>query len=136
MSSRGIRNNNPGNIRKSATPWRGKVPGNDPDFETFDSPESGIRALAKTLLSYQDKHGIRTVRGAIYRWAPPSENDSEAYASHVAAVLGVDMDDQVDFHREAILLPVVMAIIKHENGEQPYDAATLAAGVQDALEVA
>ena len=132
---RGLRNNNPGNIEKSSTPWKGKVTGYDVRFETFDTPHNGIRALAKVLLSYQDRYGIRTVRGAIYRWAPPSENDSLAYAQHVAAALGVDMDDQIDFHREAILLPVVMAIIKHENGEQPYDAATLKDAIADALSI-
>lgn len=133
--SRGILNANPGNIRKSDTKWKGKIPGTDPDFETFISPKYGIRAIAKTLLSYQDKHGIRTIRGAVYRWAPPSENDSLSYAAHVAAVLGIDMDDQIDFHREAILLPFVMTIIKHENGEQPYSAETLKDAIEDALAI-
>lgn len=134
MTPRGVRNNNPGNIRKSATAWQGKVNGTDPDFETFDSAANGIRALAKVLISYQDKHAIHTIRSAINRWAPPSENDTAAYALAVAAAVGVDLDDPLDFHREAILLPLVMAIIKHENGVQPYDAATLQAGVEAALE--
>lgn len=135
MTARGIRSNNPGNIDKSNTPWRGKVHGADSRFETFDTPRNGIRALAKTLLTYQDKHGIRTVRGAINRWAPPVENDTQAYALAVAAALGVDLDDDLDFHREAILLPMSMAIIRHENGSQPYDAQTLADAIHDALEV-
>jgi hypothetical protein len=136
MIPKGIRLNNPGNIEQSNTPWKGKIQSIDARFEQFSRPEYGIRALAKTLLTYQDKHGIRTVRGAIYRWAPPSENNSLAYAQHVAAVLGVDLDDQIDFHREAILLPIVMTIIKHENGQQPYSAAVLRDGVEMALEVA
>lgn len=135
MNPRGVRNNNPGNIRISPTPWQGKVRGSDLEFETFDTPENGIRALAKVLLSYQDRYGIRTVRAAINRWAPPVENDTNAYALAVAGALGVDVDDPLDFHREAILLPMVMAIIRHENGQQPYSAETLKAGVQSALDV-
>jgi hypothetical protein len=136
MTARGIRNNNPGNIRISPTPWKGKTSGSDEAFETFVDPFYGIRAIGKTLLSYQDKHGLRTVRGIINRWAPPVENDTQAYALAVAATVGVDMDDQIDLHREAILLPVVMAIIRHENGSQPYSSATLAGAIQDALSVA
>jgi hypothetical protein len=133
MLPRGVRLNNPGNIRKGTTQWRGKIAGDDPDFETFISPKYGIRAIAKTLLSYQDKYGIRTVADAINRWAPPVENDTQAYINHVAAKLGVRPYEPLDFHREAILLPLVMAIIRHENGEQPYDAETLKDAVQDAL---
>lgn len=134
MTPRGIRNNNPGNIRISPTPWQGKIRGSDLEFETFDTAEHGIRALAKTLLAYQDKHGIRSVRAAITRWAPPVENDTNAYALAVAAAVGVDLDDALDFHRETILLPMVMAIIRHENGQQPYDAATLENAIESALE--
>lgn len=130
---RGIRNNNPGNIRKSKATWRGKVEGSDPDFETFDSPQNGIRAIAKTLLSYQDTHGLRTVRRMISRWAPATENNTIAYANAVAAALGVDMDEPIDIHRETVLAPFVMAIIRHENGKQPYPAETIEAAVQDAL---
>jgi hypothetical protein len=136
MTARGLRNNNPGNIVQSGIEWRGKVvPSTDPRFETFDTPHNGIRAAAKLLLSYQDKHGLRTVRGIINRWAPPAENDTGAYINIVAGELGVHADDQIDLHRFTTLVPLVSAIIRHENGEQPYAAELIAAAVSDALEV-
>ena len=51
MATRGIRNNNPGNIRVSKDQWEGMT-GDDGAFVIFDSPESGVRALAKNLQSY------------------------------------------------------------------------------------
>src|SRR3569832_207317 len=83
-ATRGLRNNNPGNIRKTATDWRGEVVGSDSAFETFATPEAGIRALAVLLRNYQRKYGLRTVRAIITRYAPPSENNTESYVSAVA----------------------------------------------------
>src|SRR3569623_2606085 len=83
-ATRGLRNNNPGNIRKTATDWRGEVVGSDSAFETFATPEAGIRALAVLLRNYQRKYGLRAVRAIITRYAPPSENYTESYVSAVA----------------------------------------------------
>jgi len=69
---RGIRNNNPGNIEWGER-WQGLDelrPDRDPRFAQFISPEDGIRALAKTLQTYQKKHGISTIEGIISRLAP------------------------------------------------------------------
>jgi hypothetical protein len=133
VTSRGIRNNNPGNIEKSSIPWRGKVPGTDPRFETFDTPHNGIRALALNLLAKQDKHGKRTVREIISAWAPPNENDTEAYIRQVAFTLGVKDSDQLDLHRASVLGPFVMAVIRHENGTQPYFPEVISRALVDAL---
>jgi hypothetical protein len=130
---RGIRDNNPGNIRKSDAPWRGKVFGTDPDFETFDTPENGIRALAKTLDAYQSKHGCRTVRQIIYRWAPPGENDTAAYVEHVSASVGVSPDDTIIVDDPSVMLKLTVAIIQHENGQQPYSLALISAAIDEAL---
>lgn len=133
---RGIRNNNPGNIVQSGVAWRGKVAApTDPRFEQFDTPQNGIRALAKLLLSYQDKHGLRTPRGIINRWAPPAENDSLAYAKAFGDALGVGIDEVIDLHRATTLAAATMAIIQHENGKQPYPAAMIAAAVTEALAI-
>src|SRR3569623_1819955 len=83
-ATRGRRNNIPGIIRKTATDWRGEVVGSDSAFETFATPEAGIRALAVLLRNYQRKYGLRTVRAIITRYAPPSENNTESYVSAVA----------------------------------------------------
>jgi hypothetical protein len=71
---RSLRNNNPGNIEKSAVKWQGEVEGSDSRFVTFATPEDGLRAMQQNLLTYQDKHGLNTVEGIIGRWAPAKEN--------------------------------------------------------------
>lgn len=127
---RGIRNNNPGNIRRSGDPWQGLAKDqNDAEFFTFAAPKWGIRALARVLISYQDKHGLRTVRTIISRWAPPVENKTSNYIDHVARRLGVGADDVLDVHDYRILKGLVEAIIAHENGQQPYTGAQIDAGL-------
>jgi hypothetical protein len=118
---RGIRNNNPGNIRwKDA--WQGLLPKEqrgDPDFCQFQGPAWGIRAIAGTLITYQDKYGISTVRAAITRWAPPEENDTEAYIAAVSSSAGIGAEAPLRMHDYATLLPLVRAIVRHENGAGP-----------------
>lgn len=128
---RGIRNNNPGNIDRTATKWQGMAEGqsSDPRFVVFKAPEYGIRALAKTLLTYRSKHGLNTVRGIINRWAPPVENDTGAYVRAVARAVGVGPEDPIDVRTLDHALPLTIAIIIHENGQQPYTTAQLKAGL-------
>lgn len=114
---RGIRSNNPGNIRKGL-PWQGLADdqSSDRDFCVFSDATWGIRAIARILITYQDEHNLNTVRSIISRWAPPVENDTWAYVSQVAQALGVGPDDVIDVHSYAHLEPLVRAIIRHENG--------------------
>ncbi len=129
---RGIRNNNPGNIERGQA-WAGEVAGNDPRFATFDTPEAGVRALAKNVLAYQDKHGLNTVEGIINRWAPPKENQTSAYAAAVAKELGVGTGDPLNLRDPAVLTKLTAAIIRHENGAQPYPGDIIDTGVRAAL---
>lgn len=136
---RGIRNNNPGNIEKSATPWQGKVQGTDPRFETFDTPLNGIRALAKNIMAKKGR--ARNIRELITIWAPPSENDTEAYIRMVAAHTGIGSNVAIDLTNATVLNKLTAAIIQHENGQQPYapdliaKAVRLAGGVPDTVGV-
>jgi hypothetical protein len=126
MEPRGIRNNNPGNIRLGA-PWVGLAPEQpDPDFCTFEDPKYGIRALAKILKAYE-QNGRRTIRTIIDRYAPPSENLTNEYAAHVASLCGVDPDAPIEV--TALLPQLIPAIITHENGKQPYPEDTILAGI-------
>lgn len=118
---RGIRNNNPGNLRRSKDPWQGlATPQADKDFFTFKTATYGIRALARTLINYQDEHNLRTIRQIISRWAPANENNTSAYIGAVAKNTGYEADRPLDMHKFAHLQPLVKAIIRHENGQQPY----------------
>ena len=122
--ARGIRNNNPGNLRRTDDPWQGLAETQtDAEFCIFKSPIYGIRALARVLIAYQVKHGLRTIRQIIERWAPPNENDTVAYIKAVSDETGFAPDQTLDMHTHADLKPLVEAIIKHENGQQPYTAA-------------
>lgn len=131
---RGVRNFNPGNI-ELGDPWQGmRAKQTDGRFAQFETPAFGIRAIARTLITYQDKHGIRTVTAAINRWAPPVENDTGSYVRAVQRAVGGDL---VDMHDYQYLRPLVEAIIKHENGVGPlknantwYDAATIDEGLR------
>ena len=86
--SRGTRNNNPLNLRHSADQWQGaRKEQTDKSFVQFESMAYGYRAAWKTLDSYW-KHFKKlrqpfTVRAIISRWAPPSENDTDAYVTTV-----------------------------------------------------
>ena len=97
--ARGIRNHNPGNLRRSSDPWQGlAAEQTDAEFFQFASAKWGIRALARTLIAYQDRVGLKTIQQMIGRWAPPNENDTGAYVRAVAASVGVGEDDEIDVH--------------------------------------
>lgn len=132
-SARGIRNNNPGNLEYSKTnPWMGQT-GDDGRFAKFETPEHGIRALGRNLLSYQ-RQGIDTVTDIINRWAPPSDNNNtDAYIKAVCAKLGVTADQQLDASNPDTLKALCAAIIQHENGSQPYSDQQLSTGVSAAI---
>lgn len=78
LKSRGCRNNNPFNIKKSRHNWIGKIEGSDPTFETFVHIGYGLRAGIKLFLTYIDR-GYDTPRKIISRFAPCSENNTENY---------------------------------------------------------
>ena len=95
--SRGLSNCNPGNIRQSKVRYKGEVqPSRDPAFKQFESLAWGYRAVFVLLHTYRVRHGLRTVRGMISRWAPPVENHTEAYIRAVAADTGIDPDEPLD----------------------------------------
>jgi len=78
--------NNPGNLRPI---------GASTGFQKFATPEEGISAADKNLKAYGDR-GINTLRGVISRYAPPSENDTNAYIDTVAKRIGLDPDQKID----------------------------------------
>lgn len=127
MDSRGIRNCNPGNIRKSQTLWLGEADvQSDPDFIIFKDPVYGIRAIVKLMISYQAK-GINTIFLCISRWAPSNENDTQAYVSAVCKDIPCGPNDTLDFKQ--IMPQLTKAIIQHENGSMPYTNDQISTGI-------
>lgn len=146
MTARGVRNNNPGNIDfNPRNDWVGQLGLEQgvtkPRFACFDSPENGIRALGKLLINYRGKDGmpgvggkgIDTVLETVNRWAPANENDTQAYAAAVAKRLGVKPTAPINIKDPATLRGMVLSIIIHENGGNPYPASIIDQGVQRAL---
>lgn len=82
LTPRGIRNNNPFNIKKSSLTWLGKVEGSDPIFETFSELTYGVRAGLKLLSNYI-KRGYDTPSKIIKRFAPSTENNVDNYIDFV-----------------------------------------------------
>jgi len=135
---RGVRNNNPGNIDRTSTVWQGEdrspaALAREKRFCVFLSPQAGFRALAKTLLTYQNKHGLMTVKAMIGRWAPPVENDTGAYVAEVAKAVGVGPTEVVRLSNATALERMATAIAKHENGGLFWSKDVIAAGVAEAL---
>ena len=89
-SPRGIRNNNPLNIRINGTKWEGLCPvQTDKSFFQFRTMAYGYRAAIKTIQTYFNKYGLKTIRRIIHRWAPPCENDTENYIRTVLLISGL-----------------------------------------------
>lgn len=124
---RGIRNNNPLNIRLGDN-WDGLAPQQtDGAFCQFIDAIYGIRAAARILTNYA-KSGANTIEKIISKWAPQSENDTESY---IAAV-----ESRTGFKRNKVIsksagdyLPLLKAMIKQENGLNPYSDATIQQGI-------
>lgn len=128
MSTRGIRNNNPANIRRGCN-WKGLIrQQKDRDFCQFVTMAWGVRALLITLRTYVRKHHLHTVREIITRWAPPSDgNNTEAYVKFVEkaineldAPISLTLQDY-DFckkyqHSECVLFIMARAMCKIESG--------------------
>jgi hypothetical protein len=132
---RGIRNNNPGNLQQSGVQWEGKVASADPRYESFATPEAGIRALALNAQHLQ-ANGAQTVADLIGQWSPAKENgqaNTQAYIGAVAQSMGVDPGAKVDLQDPAQLTAFTNAVIAHENGGNPYRPEQVQAGVAAAM---
>ena len=117
MTPRGIRNNNPGNIRRSNDRWMGlRTKQTDPQFFQFTAPEWGYRALIKTLQTYRRKHGLRTIAELISRWAPTNENNTSAYIRSVCREMQVPDSYVPDMDAKGTMCALAAAISRHENG--------------------
>ena len=121
MTARGIRNNNPGNIELNNILWEGlSYDQTDGRFCQFVTPAYGIRAIFRIMRTYHQQYGLHSISQILSRWAPDVENNTPAYVNHVASAVGFRPLDPLPWER-GIIKEVVKCIIRHENGEQPYD---------------
>ena len=131
MLPRGIRNCNPLNIRRSKDQWKGLAEAQtDRAFCQFKSLEYGWRAAFYLLTrTYYHKHRLYTIRTIIRRWAPESENNTQAYVENVSRLTGINPDEPLGIPSERpsrwMALGIAMAI--QENGTSSLDRSTLVA---------
>lgn len=116
---RGYRNNNPLNIRISSNTWQGKVPvydNTDGVFEQFRSMAYGFRAAMRNIRTYIINYGARTVQAIISKWAPPSENSTNSYITHVCQLAGFAPSTVIDPANKDQMCRLVKAMAFIENG--------------------
>ena len=117
MKPRGLRNNNPGNIRKGGVPYQGEiVPSKDEAFRQFTSMAYGYRAMFVVLHTYQRRYGINTIADMIIRYAPAIENHTTEYIRAVAEASGVPATSRITTTNGDVMIPIVSAMSKVENG--------------------
>ena len=124
MEPRGIRNNNPLNIRRSKDKWQGQVlpqrGSGEGAFCQFYTMEYGWRAAFVILCrTYYGKYGLKTIRDIVSRWAPAKENNTEAYIRHVSDYTGISPNKVLGSPKEQptqwLLIGYAMAVV--ENGK-------------------
>lgn len=115
---RGLRNNNPLNIRKNSDVFQGEVnPSRDAAFKQFKTMAYGYRAGFKVLSNYYRIYRLTTIRKMISRWAPENENNTSAYVSLVSKYAGIGPDDLISFDREQ-MIQIVAGMNRVENGRE------------------
>lgn len=115
--SRGLRNCNPGNIRRSRVRYRGEVvPSRDVEFKEFATMAYGYRAMFVLLDTYRRRYGLITIRQMLNRYAPPEENFTDSYIRIVSQRTGIDADSRVNTRLASDMIPIVRAMSEVENG--------------------
>lgn len=130
---RGIRNNNPGNIRSvPAMLWYGERLPSDDGYARFNTSHNGIRAMLINLYHYYALDGCITYADGCKRWAPRNENDTAKYTADICGKLNVAATDVVPYTHEFCVVEFAKAIIWMENGQMSYTEAELYAAAIDA----
>ena len=117
MKTRGLRNNNPGNIRINGDLFEGEIiPSKDKSFKQFRTMPYGYRAMFKILRNYINNYKLDTIRKIITRWAPPSENATEAYIKAVSDYSGIGSDEPIHTDDRLAMIAIVAGMSRVENG--------------------
>lgn len=113
--------NNPFDIRPdSRWTWRGQLP-HASGFVAFDTIENGYRAgllnLRNTVAA-----GFNTLRRLAFRYAPPSENDTDAYLAGLCKSTGwtadriINLAGGANFGAGDLLQTLGQAVLVEEQG--------------------
>lgn len=114
---RGLRNNNPLNIRISTDKFVGELrPSQDKAFKQFDTMAHGYRAAFRVLRTYINNYKCDTIRKIISRWAPKNENHTENYIKVVSERSGITADEPILADNREMMIRIVAAMSFVENG--------------------
>lgn len=115
--TRGLRNNNPGNLRLSKDKWQGlRAVQTDKEFFQFETMAHGYRALIRTLQNYRKLHKCQTIADFISRYAPKIENNTAGYIQRVCRKMQVPTTYVPDVNDKATMCNFAAAISQVENG--------------------
>lgn len=115
--TRGLRNNNPGNLRLSKDKWQGlRAVQTDKEFFQFETMAHGYRALIRTLQNYRKLHKCQTIADFISRYAPKTENNTAGYIQRVCREMQVPTTYVPDVNDKATMCNFAAAISQVENG--------------------
>lgn len=117
MTPRGLRNNNPGNLRLSKDKWKGLRPiQSDKEFFQFTEMKWGYRAMLMTLRNYRKRHGCKSLASIINRYAPATENNTSGYLSRVCSELQVPATYEPDVDDKQTMCALAAAMSQVECG--------------------
>lgn len=114
--------------------WKGLAspPADDDGYCRFTDPVWGIRAIVMDLLKDFSRDNQKTIRELITEFAPPAYNNpTNSYIDWVAEWMtkklgyAVDADQELDLDRFDVMYAMIEAIIRFENGQQPYSQSTI-----------
>ena len=129
--TRGMRNNNPLNIRKTKTVWLGSEKSVvEREFCVFKNPVWGFRAAFRILSTYYWKYHLCSIDAIIRRWAPATENDTQAYIEAVVLFSGISSRRLLpppNWKNKETWVALALAMCQVENGVIPDNYSSYAA---------
>lgn len=126
--TRAERNFNPGNLNYAGQSGASLEAGSNARFAKFNSEEEGIAALVRQLRLYQQR-GIDTIGEIVKKYAPPSENDTQAYVANMARWTGLSADEKLNFNDTETVRRMVEGISRKEGRYTPLTEGQIMSGI-------
>ena len=126
--TRAERNFNPGNLNFAGQAGATLEPGANGRFARFSSEEEGIAALVRQLRLYQQR-GIDTLEEIVKKYAPPSENNTQAYIASMARWTGLSAGEKLDMNDPDTVRKLIQGISRKEGRYTPLSEGQIMTGI-------
>lgn len=130
-NSRGLRNKNPGNLRDANNKIGLQGPAGD-KMAMFASNRDGLAAMSRQLMLDAER-GLNTIDSYIRKYAPASENKTQEYIDIVSQQTKFGAYESLDMHNPDVLAKLMNAMIRVENGAQPFSYQDVWSGIDDSI---